>query len=450
MKPTKHTDAGQFDLLRARLDQAINMNHGLVRLAGRIDWSRIETACAEAFSDELGRPPLPTRLMAGLAILKNTYDVSDENLVDRWVENPYWQYFCGMEYFQHVAPFDRSSISRWRHRMGPDRLKILLQESLAVGVAAGAIRVQDLSSIIVDTTVQEKAVMFPTDAKLLHRSRVRLVKLAKKHGVELRQSYEKVGKIALIKQQRYRHAKQFKRAKRCLRTLMTQQGRVTRDIERKIADQPSLQETFGPELQLAKQLRSELRGHEKRRIYSLHAREVECIGKGKAHKPYEFGVKVSIATTIARQPGGQFILSALALPGNPYDGHTLAKVIDDLETVIGNKPSRIVADKGYRGGNAPAPYDKRVYITGQKRGVTRYIKRQLKRRAAVEPVIGHTKSDHRMGLNWLAGTAGDAINAIMAAVGYNFSRLLAWLGGKLRALLQFLLLLRDFNHCEHV
>ena len=164
-----------------------------------------------------------------------------------------------------------------------------------------------------------------------------------------------------------------------------------------------------------------------RKVYSLHAPEVECIGKGKAHRPDEFGVRVSVATTLFRSKGGQFVAHVQALPGNPYDGHTLAQVIPDMEKQIGVSLSRIVADRGYRGHNAPEEHKFSVFIAGQKRRVTEVIKRELRRRSAVEPVIGHLKSDHRMGRNCLAHSAGDAANAVLAAAGYNFRRLLAWL-----------------------
>ena len=176
-----------------------------------------------------------------------------------------------------------------------------------------------------------------------------------------------------------------------------------------------------------------------RKVYSLHAPEVECIGKGKAHRPYEFGVKVSVATTLARSKGGQFIAHVKALPGNPYDGHTLETVIPEIETQIGASLARIVADRGYRGHNAPPDHKMKVYISGQKRGVTDAIKRDLRRRSAVEPVIGHAKNEHRMGRNFLKGTHGDAANAVLAAAGYNFRRLLAWLAALWRVFLMAML-----------
>ena len=165
------------------------------------------------------------------------------------------------------------------------------------------------------------------------------------------------------------------------------------------------------------------------KVYSLHAPEVECIAKGKAHRPYEFGVKVSVATPLHRCRGGQFVVHVAALPGNPYDGHTLAMVLPAIRQQLGTALTRVITDAGYRGHNAPPAQASCVYTSGQKRGVTPQIKRELRRRPAVEPVIGHLKEDHRMGRNYLAGHAGDAANAVLAAVGYNFRLLLVWLAG---------------------
>jgi transposase, IS5 family len=280
---------------------------------------------------------------------------------------------------------------------------------------------------IVDTTVQPKAVMFPTDAKLMHRAREKLVKLAKRQGVVLRQSFERVGKYALIAHQRYAHAKQFRRSNRELRKLQTYLGRVRRDIMRKIKGDDGKQAVFAQLLSLSHSVREQRQKQRGKKIYSLHAPEVECIGKGKAHRPYEFGVKVSLATTLHHSDGGQFVAHVRAMPGNPYDGHTLASVIPDIERRIGASIRRIVADRGYRGHNAPPDHKFKVFVTGQKRGMTKAIKREMRRRAAVEPVIGHAKSDHRMDRNYLAGSKGDAINAVLAGAGYNFRRLIAWL-----------------------
>ncbi len=435
MLPKERVESGQNDIFRSRLDQIIDLGHPLAKLARLIDWGFLETQFGAAYADVPGRPPLPTRLMAGIAILKHMHNLSDEALCARWIENPYYQYFCGEEFFQHVLVFDRSSMTRWRQRMGEDKLNALMQESLAAATRSGAAKPSDFAQIIVDTTVQPKAIAFPTDAKLMHRARERLVRLAEKHGVRLRQSYKRVGKFVLIKHQRYAHAKQFKRANRALKSLRTMLGRVIRDIARKTNDDPRLKEIFAMPLSQARRVREQKRGERGHKIYSLHAPEVECIGKGKAHKPYEFGVKVSLATPIKRCKGGQFIAHVKALPGAPYDGHTLATIIPDLEKQIGVSLDRIIADAGYRGHNAPPTHALKVFTTGQKRRMTDAIKRLMRRRSAVEPVIGHAKNEHRMDRNHLAGRQGDAANAVLAGAGYNFSLLFNWLRDFLRQLL---------------
>jgi IS5 family transposase len=439
MRPRERRETGEQDLFRSRLDQVINMDHALVKLARTIDWGFLEEKFGAVYADGAGQPPLPTRLMAGLAILKHTYNFSDEVVCELWLENPYYQYFCGEEFFQHRLPLDRSSMTHWRNRMGEERLQALLQESLAVATKTGAMKPGDLARVIVDTTVQPKNITFPTDAKLLNRAREKLVKLAKKLGVELRQSYARVGKFALIQHQRYAHAKQFKRANRALRTLKTYLGRVIRDIARKIDGDPSLETKFAWLLSLARRVREQERGQRGPKVYSLHAPEVECIGKGKPHKPYEFGVKVSVATTLKHSKGGQFVAHAQALPGNPYDGHTLAEVIPAIEHLVGNTIERLHADAGYRGHNAPPDYKFKIYTSKQKRRVTLQIKREMRRRSAVEPVIGHLKEEHRMGRNYLAHRQGDFNNAVLAAVGYNFRRLIKWLRILLRVFLALLL-----------
>ena len=296
MRPRERRETNEQDLFRSRLDQIIDLNHALVKLSRAIDWHFLEGRFGSVYTDGAGSPPLPTRLMAGLAILKHMHDLSDEALCDRWIENPYFQFFCGEEFFQHRLVFDRSSLTRWRQRMGEEKLIALLQESLAVATRTEAMRPKDLARVIIDTTVQPKAVMFPTDAKLINRAREIMVRMAKRHGVVLRQSYTRVGKIALIKHQRYAHAHQFKRANKALRKLRTYLGRVIRDIGRRIAGNDALQEVFARPMSLARRVRDQDRRQRGPKVYSLHAPEVECIGKGKAHRPYEFGVKLSVAT----------------------------------------------------------------------------------------------------------------------------------------------------------
>ena len=426
-------DERQKDLLQPALDQIIDLKHPLVLLGDRIDWDFLDSRFRTVCTPGPGQPGLPTRLVAGLFILKHMHSLSDEALCARWLENPYYQYFCGELSFRHKLAFDRSSLTRWRQRLGEDQLVALIQESLSVGHKTGAIETKDLERVAVDTTVQPKAITHPTDAGLMHRALQKLVKLARRHRVELRQSYLRVAKRAAIMVGRYTHAHQFKRARRALKFLRTRLGRVIRDINRKIDGNAALEERFRPLLILAGQVR--VQDHRQRgpKVYSLHAPEVECIGKGKARTPYEFGCKVSIATPVTQPKGGQFVLHARALHGNPFDGHTLGPAIADIERMTGIEVKRGHVDKGYRGHDYPHKF--RIWISGQVRRTTAAIKREMKRRAAVEPVIGHLKAEHRMDRNHLKGRQGDQINAVLAAAGYNFSLLFRWLAAILRALI---------------
>jgi IS5 family transposase len=338
MRPKQHETTGSSDLFRARLEQIINMKHELVQLAGKIDWAWIDSEIAPLYSDK-GRPGIETRFVIGLLLLKHIYGLSDEGVCDRWVHDPYFQYFTGEEFFQHEFPHERSDLSHWRKRLG-DKLELLLAESLRVAHASGALRTKDLARVTIDTTVQPKNITFPTDAKLLHAAIKGLNRMARKHGVRLRQSYLRIAKHAAMMAGRYAHAKQFNRHRRQLRILRTRLGRIIRDISRKIAGQPALEGAFEWPLARAGQIRSQQQRQRGWKLYSFHAPEVECIGKGKASAPYEFGVKASIVTTNARAPGGQFVLHAKALPGNPYDGHTLRSAIEDTERLIGREIER--------------------------------------------------------------------------------------------------------------
>ena len=431
MRPKKPAATGEGDLFRARLEQIINLKHELVRLGGKIDWDWIDREIAPLYSDK-GRPGIATRFVIGLLLLKHIYGLSDEGVCERWVYDPYFQHFTGEEFFQHEFPHERSDLSHWRKRLG-DKLELLLAESLRVAHEAGALRTRDLARVTVDTTVQPKNITFPTAAKLLHAAIKGIVGLAKKHGVRLRQSYLRIAKRAAMMAGRYAHAKQFKRHHRELRLLRTRLGRLIRDIRRKIAGRPEIEAAFEWPLARASQIRSQQQRQRGWKLYSFHAPEVECIGKGKASAPYEFGVKASIVATNARAPGGQFVLHAKALPGNPYDGHTLGTVIDDTERLTGREIERAYVDKGYRGHKAPNP--RRVFISGQKRGVVGAIKRELRRRSAIEPVIAHMKAEGHLGRCYLKGREGDAANVILSAVGYNLRRVLAWLRMLLRLIL---------------
>lgn len=343
MRPSKTEPDRSDDLFRARLEQIINLQHALVRLASELDWDWIDEELSSLYSEH-GRPAVQTRFMVGLLLLKHIYGLSDEGVCERWVHDPYFQYFTGETFFQHELPHERSGLSHWRKRIG-EKLELLLAESLRIADNVGALKKDDLARITVDTTVQPKNVTHPTDAKLMLTAIRQLGKLAKAHGVALRQSYARVAKRAALMAGRYIHAKQFRRAGRELKFLRTRLGRMIRDIRRRIEGNEALQEVFAIPLTRASQIRRQRQNQRGWKLYSWHAPETECIGKGKAHKPYEFGCKVSIAITNRRCKGGQFVLHAKALPGNPYDGHTLGAVIEETQALTGREIERSMSTR---------------------------------------------------------------------------------------------------------
>jgi IS5 family transposase len=440
MRPKQPAAEPQEDLFRARLENLVGPRHALVRLARLIDWNRFEAEFGALYTDG-GRPGLPTRLMVGLHLLKHMDGLSDEAVCARYLDSPYAQLFCGETHFRHALPLDRSSMTRWRRRIGAERLEVLLAESVAAARRGGAVEERHLRRVTIDTTVQPKAVTHPTDSKLLHRGIEILARLARRHGIRLRQSCLRVARRARREAARLIHAGRRRQAERHVRQLRTWLGRLFRDIGRRIAGKAAVQAALAAPLGLVARLlrqRREDRGRDK--LYSLHAPEVECIGKGKANARYEFGVKVSLATTNAVAPGGQFVLGARALPGNPFDGHTLADQIAQTERITGVEVERAYVDRGYRGHDADRA---RVFVPGQKRGITPTIRRERRRRSAIEPVIGHMKSDGHLGRNFLLGTEGDATNLVLAAAGHNLRLLRAWLARLLACLLSLLSLSRQ-------
>lgn len=413
MKPRKVEPIPQADMFRLRLDQMLNQRHALYKLSDQIDWNAAETQFGDLYSEE-GRPGIPIRLMVGLHYLKHTYNLSDEEVVAQWAENPYWQYFCGETYFQHQLSIDPSQMTRFRKRIGETGCEFMLGLTIQTGIITKTVSAASLAIVNVDTTVQEKAISFPTDARLYHKARGALVRAAKRMGIPLRQSYERVSKLALAKSGRYAHARQMKRAKREQRRLRTYLGRVIRDIERKLPEEHTAK--MNPLLDIAKRILTQQR-HDRGKVYSMHAPEVECIAKGKVHKPYEFGVKVGIVSTSKES----FVVGMKSLPGNPYDGHTLSASLAQVERLTGALPKEAYVDRGYKGHGVD---DTAVWIAGAKRGVTTAIKKKLKRRNAVEPVIGHMKNDGRLGRSFLKGEEGDAINALLCGAGHNLRKIL--------------------------
>lgn len=438
------------DFFRSRLDAMIDLRHPLAVLATRMPWAQIEATLAPVFArrardgqsvtgedlfgatlalggggvSAAGRPRLPIRLMVGLLYLKHAFNESDESVCERWAENNYWQYFCGEAYFQPRLPCDPTNLVRFRQALDEAGVEELLATTIATAVQMGAVKPAEFERVIVDTTVQEKAIAYPTDSRLLEVARAKLVRLAQRAGLMLRQTYAREGKRLRRQAGGYAHARQFKRLRRVLKRQRTILGRLLRDIERKLPGALQEQQTamrlwIERAWQVCRQ-----RSKDKNKLYALHAPEVECIGKGKARQPYEFGVKVSLAIT--HKQG--LIVGARSFPGNPYDGHTLHAQLEQtailLEALPGSpRPKTAVVDLGYRGVDAEvAPVE--LIHRGKYKSLTAVQRRWLKRRQAVEPIIGHAKQDHGMRRCWLKGQTGDALHAVLCAAGFNLRWLL--------------------------
>lgn len=446
------------DFFRSRLDQMIDLQHPLAVLATRLPWASIEAAVAPklarqakpakrvagvdmvgAFDGEFGggvspagRPRLPIRLMVSLLYLKNSFNSSDEELVERWAENVQWQFFGGMEYYEPRLPCDATQIGRFRRLLGEDGIEQLLKATIDCAVDIEAVKPAELERVIVDSTVQSKAIAHPVDSRLLEIARHKVVSAAKRAGISLKQTYAQEGKTLRRKAGGYAHAKQFKRLRKAVKRQRTILGVVMREVQRKLdadraavagggapaheASSPKALSDLATLMERAERIRTQQR-NTKNKLYALHAPEVECISKGKARNPYEFGVKVSLVVTHKRG----LMVGARSFPGNPYDGHVLSAQLEQTANLLqdtGRTPKQVIVDLGYRGVDADNP-GVQIIHRGKYKSLTDHEKKLLKRRQAIEPLIGHTKADHRMDRCWLHGAVGDALHALSCAAGYN-------------------------------
>ena len=415
----------QANLFKVMLRDLVFERHELVLLEKAIDWKRFEKVLEPAYCENNGRPSIPVRMMVGLTFLKYMFDLSDQEVLDNWVENPYWQHFCGGEFFEHEPPTDQTVMSRWRKRAGEVGVTDMIAETLASAVRNKVAKAKDFERVNVDTTVQEKNIRFPTDARTLDRARERIVAVGTKLGIGFRRNYVRKGKTMLRKHSGYVKAKQFNRAENVVRAMKQYLTNVVADAENCQIVPTSLAQVA----QLAKlvelvKLSKKLIAQDKNtpgkdKIYSVHEPQTECIAKGKVHKRYEFGVKAGFVTASRTN----WVLGAMALPGNPYDGNTLAQMLEQAERLSGVKPQHAYCDLGYRGHDYEGDCDVQGVNRFRKRK-PRAILRWWKRRSAIEPVIGHVKSDHYMERNMLAGAEGDKLNAMFAAVGFNLVKLM--------------------------
>lgn len=397
------------------LPNILNLSHPLCGLAGSICWEDLHASFKTLYSEDMGRPAKSVRLMVGLHYLKYMKDLSDEVLVEQWIENPYWQYFCGEEYFQTEFPIHPTSMTKWRNRLKDSHLQELLETTIKSGLKTKTIKKSSIKKVNVDTTVQEKNITFPTDVKLYYRLIQHLVRKAKFHDILMKQTYERSGKTLLRRHGGYVHARQMKRARRVKSKLRTSLGRLYRDILRKATPELLMDEEFKVLRELVERGMSQTRTS-KHKLYSVHEPHVECICKGKAHKRYEFGNKVGFAGT-SREG---FILSAVSFHGNPYDGHTLQETLRNAESNLGSlgKLGEVYVDLGYRGHDYEGEAE--VHIVGRSRNrLTCSQRKWYNRRSVIEADIGHMKGEHRLDRNYLKGKEGDTLNVVFSACGYN-------------------------------
>jgi IS5 family transposase len=411
IKPSEKDDQGSF--LLPNLESLLDQRQALCKLSRAIDWKRFEREMGASYSEGQGAPGKPIRLMVGLLMLKQLHDLSDDDVVAQWVQNPYFQYFTGEIEFQWRLPIDPSSLSRFRRRVGEEGFEAILAESIRLHGRKARER-----TVIVDTTVQEKDVTFPTDSKLHRKIAEKCVKMAKEEGVGLRRSYRRTLPKLMKDQHNRSHPKRAKSARASARRLKTIAGGLVRELRRNLP--ADALEELGEDLDLFDKVLAQKRS-DKNKVYSLHEPEVSCIGKGKAHKKWEFGQKASIARTYR----GGIIVGAKSFRGNVSDQQTLEPAFAQIERVAGVRPKDCLADRGYRGRKIVG--ETRIHIPGRpKKDATAYQKsrdrKRFRKRAGIEPVIGHLKSDFRLGRNFLKGLLGDSLNLLMAAAAFNLKK----------------------------
>lgn len=450
--------AATDDFFRSRIDHMIDLRHPLAVLASRMPWQEIEARVAQVFfrkgragaampeldlfgeqiqrtvvASNAGRPRVPLRIMIALLYLKHAFNESDEGVVARWADTPRWQFFGGCAYYEDRQPCDATTLVKFRQLLGEEGVEDLLAQTVNLAVDLKLIKPQELARVIVDSTVQHKAIAHPTDSRLLETARAKLVEAAKDAGIDLKQTFAKEGKELGRKAGRYAHARQFNRMKRAIKRQRTIVGRLQREVQRKAsaigaAVRQALAETLNKAQRIAAQSGQRRAAGGQPKLYAWHAPEVDCISKGKAKTPYEFGVKVGIASTLQ----GNLIVGARAFHGNPYDGHTLREQLEQATILMqdcSSKPATAFVDLGYRGVDADNP-DVHIVHRGKAKRITEQERKLLRRRQAIEPIIGHLKADHRMDRCHLKSETGDRLHAVLCAAGYNIRWLLRMIAKK--------------------
>ena len=418
MKPSS-SNSLQQDLFKSHFNSLVDKKDPIIVLADTFDWIKLNKEVSPIFKNGPGRPPKPIRLMVGILILQHIDGLSDAKAIKELKYNIYWQYFCGFNTVQTSGFPDPSSLTRWRKKLGKKVLSNVLKVLIDECIKHGLVKSKDLKKVIVDTTVMEKNITFPTDGKLLNKLREKIVKFSKDNGIKLRQSYKNLGKKLLSQSSRYAHAKQMKRVKRTVKKLKTYLGRVVRDVQRKASESMQAKGThLSFLLSMAQQLLCQTK-NSKNKLYSIHEPLAYCISKGKNHKRYEFGSKVSIVTT--NKQG--LILNMNSLPKNIHDSKTLQPVLSEVREKLETEIEEVFVDRGYRGHSES---QSKVYISG-KRGLSKSIKNRLRRRSSIEPHISHMKSDGKLDKNYLKGLLGDDLNCLLCGIGHNARLLLNYI-----------------------
>jgi IS5 family transposase len=414
----KLPEKGQRELFRPMLEDFIDMNQELVLLSKKIDWSYFEKEFSVHYSDK-GAPSVPIRLMVGCLMLKHLYNLGDERVPEFWIRDVYFQYFCGGVHFEHKFPFDPSDFVHFRNRIGQDGIAKIFAYSVQLH---GAEVARKSKFVLSDTTVQENNTTFPTDAKLCKKVIDNCNKIAEKEGVQQRQRYTRESKQLVRDTYNGMHPKRAKKAKKAKRRLKTIANTQIRELERKMNREQLNQ--YGKDLDLYKRVVNQHKD-DKNKIYSIHKPFTRCIAKGKAHKQYEFGNKVGLITT--GKKGKKIITAIKAFLDNPFDGHTIEPLLEQMEDNALKLPKELAYDRGGKGKTQIKGVT--ILIPAKpKISHTRYQKEQKRKkcraRAAIEPIIGHLKTDFRMGQNYLLGEKGIQINALMAATAWNLKKMM--------------------------
>ena len=430
----KSPNQDQKNLFQPLLKEFIDMNHELVLLANKIDWKHFEKSLSQYYSNT-GQPAMPIRFMVGCLILKRVYNYGDETLAKAWTMNPYMQYFCGGAHFQHQFPCDPSDFVHFRDRIGESGIELIFTYSILLhGQEAKS------KMVLSDTTVQENNISFPTDSKLAKKIIDNSNQIAQAENIIQRQSYTRTSKQLLRDTYNSSHPKRKKKAQKAQKKLRTIAGRVVRELQNKLSEEvlPTYFERLSFYQKVLNQHKSD-----KNKIYSLHKPFTACIAKGKAHKQYEFGNKIGLMIN----PKNLLILGIEAFEGNPHDSKTIEPLLNQVNKNLDYQPQEVIYDRGGRG----IPSINGTIISTPKppkKSATQYQKRvarkKFRRRAAIEPVIGHLKSDFRMAQNYLHGKNSPRINAMLAATGWNLKKMMEKLKQEL-LLLYYFLLFRKFQ-----